>query len=273
MVNFITSMNEALFHQYGKRALDEFDSYAGDNVKLLVMYEGEIPDYIPKYKRVAFKKLNGTQRSLFLERFSHLKEANGLRVNFEKNDRGEMLAKFYWDFRYNAVRFSHKIFSISESLQHLNDCNHLVWIDADIRILRAFDENDLEDFLPEQTEIMAYLGRNEFPKPNPYSEGGWYAFNTNHDQFKNFINDITEYYPSGDIFKLTEWHDCWVVDTVRALYEQKGFVFKNISGPAINVEHPFVNCGLGKIFDHLKGPARKQNGRSFEKDYQQKGRI
>ena len=43
--------------------------------------------------------------------------------------------------------------------------------------------------------------------------------------------------------------------------------FKNISGLYTNTEHPFVNCGLGEYFDHLKGDDRKKNGKSFEDDY------
>lgn len=261
-------MNEALFHEYGKRAMDEFDSCSGDKIKLIVMYEGELPTNLPEYQRIVFKRLAGNSRNKFLKRFSGLKEANGLRIIFEKDPAGNSIAKLAWDFRYNAIRFSHKIFSIAESIQYINEGSYLVWIDADIRVLKNFNEDDLRQFLPEEAEVMAYLGRSEFPKPNPYSEGGWYAFNTNHPSFHSFINKLTDYYITGELFTLKEWHDCWVVDTVRAMFEEQGCQFKNISGPAQQLEHPFINCGLGKIFDHLKGPARKINGRSFEKDYQ-----
>ena len=50
-------------------------------------------------------------------------------------------------------------------------------------------------------------------------------------------------------------------------FEAQNVIFKNISGDASVLEHPFINCGLGKYFDHLKGPQRKQIGHSFIKDY------
>ena len=49
--------------------------------------------------------------------------------------------------------------------------------------------------------------------------------------------------------------------------EYKKTNFKNISGKGFELEHPFINCGLEEFFDHLKGPNRKKEGRSFLDDY------
>ena len=49
--------------------------------------------------------------------------------------------------------------------------------------------------------------------------------------------------------------------------KKKNINFKNISGPIFEkLEHPFVNCNLGKFFDHLKGD-RKKTGFSHKEDY------
>ncbi len=74
-------------------------------------------------------------------------------------------------------------------------------------------------------------------------------------------------YLTGEAFRFQEWHDSWLWDEVRKEFEAKGFAFKNISGKAAHLEHPFINCGLGVYFDHLKGPQRKQAGKSFDQDY------
>lgn len=273
MINFVTSMNKKLYFDYGKRALDEFELNSGPGTRLLVMYEGHLPEDLPKYENITFSPLSSFERQGFLDRFSKMKEANGLRINFEQIDSANTRAHLNWDFRFDAIRFSHKIFSIFEAKKLLQNSDYMVWIDADIRVIRHFSERDFKEFLPEEDQIMAYLGRTNFPKPNSYSEGGWYAFNLRHIRTNEFIDFVANVYTSGEIFKLEEWHDCWVVDTARKIYLEKGYRFKNISGLAEGLEHPFVNCGLGKIFDHLKGPTRKKNGRSFEKDYQRKGQI
>ena len=61
-----------------------------------------------------------------------------------------------------------------------------------------------------------------------------------------------------------EWHDSWIWDEVRKEFEVQGVHFKNISGNAVHLEHPFINCGLGEYFDHLKGPERKKIGKSMD---------
>ena len=78
---------------------------------------------------------------------------------------------------------------------------------------------------------------------------------------------MIEIYLSGEIFSLKEWHDSWIWDHVRREFEKSNIVFKNLSGEKFEqLEHPFVNCNLGKYFDHLKGP-RKSAGYSPKEDY------
>ena len=114
---------------------------------------------------------------------------------------------------------------------------------------------------------MSYLGRTNFPPERPYTETGFLGFNLKHSQFKQFINRMVEVYCSGEIFSFVEWHDCWVYDHVRKEFEEKNINFKNISGPIFEkLAHPFVNCNLGKFFDHLKGD-RKKSGSSYNEDY------
>jgi len=266
-IRFVTSMNETLYKEYGERALDEFEQYAGDGIDLLVIYEDNLEGLEKNYKKITFKNFSHSKRELFIKRFAHLKEANGIVLNFRKDSEGNKYANINHDFRFNAVRFSHKLFAIYEASNLLKGSRYLVWIDADIRVLKAFDNVSLLPFLPNENQIMAYLGRTHFPRPNPYSEGGWYAFNQQHNLFDSFLDTIINYYINGDVFTLKEWHDCWIVDTCREIFEKNGCLFKNISGNASHLEHPFINSGLGEIFDHLKGPMRKQNGRSFSKDY------
>lgn len=267
MIFFVTSVNNKLYEEYGRRAFQEFDQYAGDDIQLIVKFEGNKPDDWSFSKKIQYSPLGSPSRTLFLRRFGNLKEAHGLRIQLNKGSPTGTNWSLHQDYRHNAIRFSHKVFSIIEAAETVNSPDSLVWIDADIRVLNHFDSAELGPYLPGDDQLLGYLGRSNFPKPNAYTEGGWYAFNTQHKAFGHFISDLKNLYLNGDIFSLKEWHDCWAIDTLRAEYEKRGVKFKNISGSASALEHPFINCGLGDYFDHLKGPQRKLDGRSKENDY------
>lgn len=265
MIELITSVNAVLLNEYGARAFSEFDHYADDTVRLNVIFEGKIPNNSTNYQRVRFIEFDSPGHREFLRRFGHLHEAKGLRIRFFQEG-GQQRVNLAWDFRFDAVRFSFKIFSIKQAIAHISSARHLAWIDADIRVLRSFGITELSEFFPDEHQLMSYLGRTNFPKPNAYSEAGWLGFNMAHPDTEKFLEFVSNQYVSGEIFSQKEWHDSWLWDVARNNFEEQGVGFKNISGVSANLEHPFVNCGLGKYFDHLKGPERKRQGKSFERD-------
>lgn len=265
MIKFVTTLNQNLYAEYGRRALSEFDQFCGRHIQMSLAFEGEVPHDIDLYKNIIVKNAESMRRTDFVRRFGHLKELSGLEITYLNQEKSKI--QISYNYRYNAIRFAHKIFAICEEFDRCKDANdYLVWIDADIRVLKAFDEPDLLRFLPESHQLASYLGRNSFPKPNPYSEGGWYGFNLKHPQIQDFICDLSELYTTGELFTLKEWHDCMAFDAIRANYENTGVEFKNLSEGIEDLEHPFVNCGLEEYFDHLKGPERKRLGRSKETD-------
>ncbi len=265
MIKFVTTVNQRLFNDYGKRAMLEFDHFCGSGVELSLVFEGELPVDIGSYKKILIHEAKSSERSSFHRKFGQLKEANGLCIKYLNSEQTNL--SVFYNYRYDAVRFSHKIFSIwEEYIRSRKTADYLVWIDADIRVLKKFEKSDLLNFVPDQHELVAYLGRKQFPKPNPYSEGGWYAFNLNNMLTERFLETLLGLYNSGEIFALKEWHDCIAFDSVREIFEESGASFKNLSKGIEELEHPFINCGLERYFDHLKGPARKKLGRSLESD-------
>lgn len=261
-MQLITSMNEMLYHEYGKNMIKDFRKYSYGEIKLIVVVEGN-PLNEHSDSKVRFIKFNHSDHERFIRYFGKLYEANGLKI-IQKSKNNIELA---WNYRFNAIRFSFKIFAVDQVVKELTPTTNFAWIDADIRCLKNFNEKDLEIFFPNADQIMSYLGRNSFPPGSPYSECGFLGFNGNYKKTYDFIQRMKDIYITGEIFSFEQWHDSWIWDIVRKEYENKGERFKNISGKAENLEHPFINCELGNFFDHLKGPTRKAKGKSDKADY------
>lgn len=271
---FVTSMNNNILKSYGKRFLDEFDRHANNNLSLINIFEGDIPkDINSTYSKIKTIKLDCTQHQKFLNYFGQFYQAKGFKIS-HKIDSQTQKINFHIDrdYRFDAIRFSFKVFSINYCLKYIEGNDYLIWTDADLRCLRKFSQKDLMQFMPDSECLMSYLGRTFRLKPNDeaYSECGFLGFQINHSMFSSFINRMIEVYLSGEIFSFAQWHDSWVWDRVREEFEFKNVKFKNLSGIYENCEHPFINTNLGNYFDHLKGPKRKIDGKSKASDYKKK---
>jgi hypothetical protein len=267
MLIFITTLNKNLLEVYGYNFFNSFEKYANEDCALNVIFEGNFTDIKIKYKKISFITFDSESHKRFLKFYGGLYEARGLKI-VEVNTAflGKQF-KTIRDFRFDAIRFSYKVFAINQA-RLSTEKNNFVWIDADVICLRKFSASDIEPFMPLENQLMSYLGRDRFPQPDPYSECGFLGFNSHHPYLNDFLYEMENLYTSGEIFSLKEWHDSWLWDHVRKKYEAKGVDFKNISGSFICTEHPFINSGLGNFFDHLKGPERKKIGHSFADDYQ-----
>lgn len=267
LITLVTSLNQALFDAYGSRMMQSFETHA-KGVRLVVVFEGPMKTSVPlagaSFKTIPFKSPDWER---FFKFFGRLYEANGIRLREFPQPNGGVLLRPEVSFRYDLVRFSFKIFAIEIARAILTESDAFAWIDADVICLKDFTEEDLEPFFPHGSEIMSYLGRSKFPPDRPYSECGFLAFNPKSGQTGKFLDRMKSMYVTGEAFSKDEWHDSFLWDEVRREFETTGHIFKNISGSADVLEHPFVNCGLGKIFDHLKGPQRKKLGRSLPQDY------
>jgi hypothetical protein len=256
-------MNEILYNQYGRNMINDFHNVSGLDVKLCVIFEGPVPYHAFRNEKIDIIQMANPEHDKFTKYFGHLHQARGLTIKLSKDNKK---ADLVWNYRFDAIRFSFKIFSIIQAINLITTDEPFAWIDADIRCLQKFNSEDMKPFLPEGSELMSYLGRDN----HPYSECGFLGFNAQHPKCLEFLTRMKNIYTSGEIFSLTEWHDSWIWDYVRNEYESQGINFKNISGAARTLEHPFINCGLGKYFDHLKGAQRKADGHSSESDYKLK---
>lgn len=210
-----------------------------------------VDDPIPKKDlirdpRVKYKILGHKDLLSFKERHRNNPEANGLgrhATNGKKN------------YRFDAVRFSHKVFALFQFLEE-NETDVLIWLDGDSRTHSRVHRSDIFSWCPEE-KFAGYLAR-----PWMYTETGFHIFNMNHEISKDFLNAWKQYYLDDSIFGLENWTDCHTYDDAMKGFDSKHW--HNLS-PSIKNNHPFINGPLGEFMDHMKGP-RKKKGTSHKGD-------
>ena len=263
MIDLVTTFNENIFNEYSKNLVNSFIEKSDDSLRLNIFYEGNFEEIKQKYNhndKIRFYKFNSNDWNVFYNKFGHLAEANGFKLNKNLEKNGfDIDASYKW----NAVKFSFKVFSIYLASKLDQISGKIAWIDADTVCIQEINKNNIEKFLPKNDELMTYLGRDSYPASYPHSETGFIGFNLLHEQFSSFIKTAISFYTTGEIFALKRYHDCVVYDTTRTIFEMAGNKFRNLSGKFISDEHPFVKCELGNYFDHLKGQ-RKTLGFSPE---------
>ena len=261
MKTFITSMNAKLYESYGKRFMEGWSLHSADDVSLIICFEDHLPSNLSKnlYRNIKIINLESELSKMYVEKFGKFHQARGIVFN---QDNSKKITAIY-NYRFDAIRFSFKIFSIYKCIELQLIHNNFAWIDSDIVCLKDFQSADFDSFFPDSNQLASYLGRESFPQPNPYSECGFIGYNFHHKDWQNFIQEMLNLYMSGDLFMLPEWHDCMVFDHIRKIYtSQNNISFKNISENLLNCDHPFNQVGLSQFFDHLKGPERKARGYS-----------
>lgn len=167
-----------------------------------------------------------------------------------------------YNYRFDAVRFCHKVFATETAMieARASGFDALIWLDADVLTHSPIPEGFLSSLLEYDGDV-AYLARS-----GRHSETGFIVYRTN-DLGESLVRAVADRYRSGEVFALAEWHDAFVFDICRR--ELEASTHLNCTSLSDGYEghgHPFVNSRLGQYMDHLKGDARKEQGRSKKRD-------
>ena len=246
-----TTFNADGYAKYGRRMIQTFLQNWPTEVQLVVYAEGCTVTESASNLIVHDLEKVSAELVAFKTRWSGVPKANGDvsadPVRSKRKDSGK-------GFKWNAVRFAHKVYSIFHCAKHV-DTDWLIWMDADTVCHSAITVNDLGRLCPDNKDLC-FLGRR-----GKYTECGLYAMNLRRPCIEDFLTKFQKYYDEAEqgIFTLDEWHDSFVFDAVRvqtSLYEL------DWSSHLITGEgHPLINSEWGAYLDHLKG-ARKDQGRS-----------
>lgn len=231
MYKIVTTFNKSGYDKYGKQMLESFVKYWPKDQQIIVYVENVDVDV--KDDRIVVKDLLSIEDLVaFKTRNAHREVGN---------------------FKFDAVRFSHKVFALYDAVT--NNDNNIVWMDADTITHTAIPDDFLETNFPAKNYGVTYLGRLE-----QYSECGFVVYHMENQLMNDFWETFINLYKNDTIYELDEWHDSYVFDVVRKVYEVRGMENHNLT-PTYVRGHPFINCILGDYMDHLKGP-RKDRGRS-----------
>ena len=193
----------------------------------------------------------------------------------KNNPKLQTLGQKDYEFEYDAIRFSYKVFACIDAYQKTKP--DMMWyLDADIITFEKIPMSWLEHIIPDHA-FTSYLGR---PKKG-FSETGYYAFNTAHAHAEDFFTRWSEYYEKDLYFNIQKgflghfpragYTDSFTFDAVRLEFEQADkMINEDLNdgrfGGMRKARHPFINSELGQYMDHLKGFDRKSNMKSNAKD-------
>jgi hypothetical protein len=176
-----------------------------------------------------------------------------LKKFIEKNKNREVES-----FKKDGVRFSYKVYAYTHAIENASsDVDGLICIDADSVFYKSIDVDWIKKHIHKDDCMMSYLGRG-----NNYSECGFLYFNMKHDQIRNYARYMKKMYDFNEIYSLNEYHDSYVWDYVRKVFESELKVKNNNIGDDKG-GHVQARSILGTVYDHTKGK-RKLVGKSPE---------
>ena len=254
-ISVVTTFHKKGYDDYGSKMIDTFLVYWPKNVKLFVYAENCQVTQTAENLIVLNLLEKSPELVAFKQKWKSVPKANGdiLKVS-HLSSRKDRHKSFKWD----AVRFSHKVYSIFHCVKTCNS-DLLLWMDADMICHSVITENTILQLCPSDKDLC-FLGRK-----GKFTECGLYAMNLQSQPTQHFLKHFQLFYDDAEngIFRLAEWHDSFVFDAVRKNHRLNELDW---SGHLITGEgHPLINCEWGAYLDHLKGD-RKDYGHSKQQD-------
>ena len=225
----VTTMNNKLKEEYGHQFLETYKKFWPFELKIYNEDE-DMYEQIPDLKK-------------FVDRNGH---------RFGDQDK----VKKYWK---DGVRFSYKVYAYTHAILNTKDYTGIIGIDADSVFYKPINTTWIHHNIHRDDCMMAYLGRGD----KHYSECGFLYFNLGHPYTKSFALEMKKMYDEDKIYEEEQQHDSYIWDVVRKRFEEDSKVKNHDLGDGRG-GHVQARSVLGTIYDHLKGPKRKQKGKSPE---------
>lgn len=141
-----------------------------------------------------------------------------------------------YSFRFDAVRFAWKAFTLLDAADRFSDMPLWVWLDADVVTTSRPRAQLWNDLLPTNLPV-GFLERRK------WSETGCLIFRPKTQDYQAFWESYHTAYHDGGIWEMNQWHDAYVFDQCRTRAHNIGTTFEPV----------FETSPLGRYFRHLKG--------------------
>ncbi|NJO55389.1 MAG: hypothetical protein HC834_02425, partial [Rhodospirillales bacterium] len=226
----VTTCHAEGYEAYGRDMIASFEAHWPKSVPIYVYREGFEADIFSP--RIIWRDLLKDCPDLvaFKQRHKNNPVAHGLnphsrwQVKFRVRRPTLRVRKVQdWGagFRWDAVRFSHKSYSVFDAARRC-DADVMFWIDADTFTFNDLPISFLEEVMPPDC-IVSYLHR---PR---YSECGLVGYNLRHPGTAKFLDEFERLYTSDALFQEKEFHDSYLFDVVRKRFERQGYHTYDIS--------------------------------------------
>lgn len=234
----VTSLSHEYFENGANFNLQSWDRRFPDNVEIHV-YSESVTARKGYSDRVIWHNLYKECPELvdFIKRYKNNPHYNGYKPDKKGNIK--------YSFKFNAVKFAHKIFPL---FRFLNSNNNIkaYWMDADVYCKADLSLIVLDKWMPND-KIVSYLGRYD-----KHSECGFLGFNLHQKASKDFVLHYEKYFYNNNLDKLRETHDSYVFDEARKTFGNIG-LFEDLNNRRTDDKSPFSSSVLDGYLTHAKG--------------------
>jgi len=244
----VTTFSHEGYKAYGKQMIKTFNKHWPDDVHLYVYYDVKPSEQSSK---IHYRNLNESCPGLV-----SFKERRQIRS--EINERLKKATQGKAGYKWDAVRFAHKVYAIHHASNTIN-ADYLIWLDGDTI---SFENVTMKllNFLVDDENYTTYIGR-----PRRFPECGFVTYNMKHKYHSEFMDRFVGLYEEDTIFNESQWHDSWLFDRIRERMVDEGKIKSRMINEPYTNKNPFMNCILGLYVDHTKGGRKHETGGSAKK--------
>jgi hypothetical protein len=184
----VTTFHEEGLKKYAQKMIDSFCEQWPNEITLHI-YPEKCNPMVRDHSHVTLTDLDSVAvLTAFKEKWKNVPKANGDvtkdPVRSKRKDAGK-------GFKWHAVRFAHKVYSIFHCAAEL-DSDFLIWMDADIYCHSPISMQNIATMITPNMDL-GYLGRK-----GKYPECGLYAMNLKSDIIKNFLKEFQRVYDEAE---------------------------------------------------------------------------
>lgn len=197
------------------------------------------------------------QLTCYVEEFSLPEHSRLKQISFEE------FKPEYYEFQSTAdkqvKKFAKKAWSFIHAMEN-SKADWIIWVDADVLTTAHIETSLIQSVLPQHV-LSTHMGvtytesKDGTPGRWFVPETGFFAINTQHEQFQNFRSEYKRHYVERDTKNLRRFYD-------NDVY---GFVFEKLNAPGYDLckgftkpyKTPLKHTVLGPYLSHYKAKHSK----------------